>query len=87
MEPLQVVSEDACIKTLLLLSLVPNSDVKIFAQDLLQKTKVELKKLPTFDFYVGLTKAYPSSQGPVFALESKMGFYEPFKAHIFENLS
>ena len=43
---------------------------------------VELRCLPALDLLVALPETYPSSSGPLFALESP--FYEGFKGFLYE---
>jgi hypothetical protein len=61
-------------------SIAPNFSGKIVAEDKMQKTKVELRKLPVVEFYAALTCDYPSAQAPLFCV--KDGFYMPFKKQI-----
>jgi hypothetical protein len=58
-------------------SIAPNFSGKIVAEDKMQKTNLELRKLPVVEFYAALSSDYPSAQPPLFCV--KDGFYTPFK--------
>ncbi|MFO0116564.1 MAG: hypothetical protein ACK521_02745, partial [bacterium] len=73
------------IVKLLHFSIAPNFTGKILAEDKMQKTKVELRKLPLIEFYAALTCDYPSVQAPLFCV--KDGFYTAFKKQIALNMS
>ena len=51
----------------------------------MQKTNLELRKLPVVEFYAALSSDYPSAQPPLFCV--KDGFYMPFKKLIAQNMS
>jgi hypothetical protein len=49
------------VSHLLEFSVAPNFSGKIYAEDQVTKTKVELRKLPFIEFYVALSCDYPST--------------------------
>lgn len=73
------------ITRLLHFSIAPNFSGKIVAEDKVQKTKVELRKLPLVEFYAALSCDYPSAQAPLFCIQE--GFYTPYRTKIAENMS
>lgn len=70
------------ITRLLHFSIAPNFSGKILAEDKVQKSKVELRKLPLVEFYAALSCDYPSAQAPLFCI--KEGFYTPYRTKIAE---
>ncbi len=66
-------------------SLIPNCSKKFLLIDGAKDISVELRCLPAMDLYILLSEGYPSSNGPLFLMNTP--FYQPFKSFLYEKLN